>query len=118
LYVTGIGFNLFSIIGLFLLIGIKTKNFILLISAMNQHFEKSNDAVLSAIEACRVRFTPIIMTSLIIFLSMLPTLFTGGEQHANNVSMGLTIVAGILSSTVLSLYFIPICYIIFKGKHG
>lgn len=117
LYLTGVGINCFSLVGLFLLIGIKTKNFILLISAMNKEFKSCGNAVEAAISACSLRFRPIIMTSLVVVLAMLPTLFTSGEMRASNIALGITIAGGIVSSTILSLYFVPICYSFFTRKN-
>lgn len=114
LFITNIGINIFSILGLFLLIGIKTKNYILLINAMNFFFESLQNNKLAAIAACRERFRPIIMTSMVVLLAMLPTLFTTGVDRAQNIAMSGTIMLGIVTSTIFSLFFVPIAYCLFK----
>ncbi|WP_133128409.1 efflux RND transporter permease subunit [Legionella nagasakiensis] len=114
LYFTGIGLNIFSLIGLFLLIGIKTKNFILLITAMNHHASLSKDISTAVISACRERFRPIIMTSTVVILTVMPTLFTHGVDKAKNVALGGTLLMGIITSTVFSLFFVPLTFPLFK----
>lgn len=117
LIITGIGINLYSLIGLFLLIGIVTKNSILLITLINQLHAEGKSIVEAVRVACPQRLRPISMTSLTIILSMVPVLFLHDANHASEVSLGLTIIVGVVCSTVLTLVFLPVLYLsLTEGK--
>ena len=99
--------------GIFLLIGLKTKNFILLITFMNKYRAKGESNWNAAYFACQDRFRPITMTSMIIVLGMLPPILIRSPSQADSVSLGIPIIAGVFSATFYSLYFLPACYVLF-----
>ena len=102
--------NIFSQIGIIMLIGLVTKNGILIVEFANQRKEtglKNMEAVIGAAEA---RFRPILMTSLSTILGILPIALALGAGSESRVSMGLAVIGGLIFSTVLTLYVIPSIY--------
>jgi HAE1 family hydrophobic/amphiphilic exporter-1 len=132
LQVTGNTLNIFSMIGLVLLIGLVAKNSILLVDLTNQTLEKvsgkgikmnreSINAALS--EACPVRLRPVLMTSLTIILALLPAAIGLGAGSETNKPLSIAIIGGMASSTLLTLVVVPAAYSLvmsglqrFKGK--
>jgi hydrophobic/amphiphilic exporter-1 (mainly G- bacteria), HAE1 family len=110
LLVTGSTLNVFSIIGFIMLMGLVTKNAILLVDFTNQAQKRGmaqHDAIL---EAGQVRLRPILMTTLAMIFGMLPMaigLGDGGEQQA---PMGRAVIGGIITSTLLTLVVVPVAY--------
>jgi multidrug efflux pump len=102
--------NIFSQIGIIVLIGLVTKNGILIVEFANQKKETG----LSKLEAVKVaaaaRFRPIVMTSLCTILGILPIALALGSGAKSRVSMGIAVVGGMLFSTTLTLYIIPAIY--------
>ncbi|XWO14405.1 Multidrug resistance protein MdtC [Candidatus Hepatincola sp. Pdp] len=110
LLITGFSLNMFSMIGLILLVGLVAKNSILLIDFTNELRAKGksiNDALL---EACPIRLRPILMTSLTVILTMLPSAISRGEGAENNASLSIMVIGGMVSSTFLTLLVIPVFY--------
>jgi len=102
--------NIFSQIGIIVLIGLVTKNGILIVEFANQKKE-SGLAKLEAVKsAATARFRPIIMTSLCTILGILPIALALGSGSTSRVSMGIAVVGGMLFSTTLTLYVIPAIY--------
>ena len=102
--------NIFSQIGIIVLIGLVTKNGILIVEFANQ----KKEAGLSKLEAVKVaaaaRFRPIVMTSLCTILGILPIALALGSGAKSRVSMGIAVVGGMIFSTTLTLYIIPAIY--------
>lgn len=102
--------NIFSQIGIIMLIGLVTKNGILIVEFANQRKEdglKRMDAIIGASEA---RFRPILMTSLSTILGTLPIALALGAGAESRASMGIAVVGGLIFSTILTLYIIPAIY--------
>jgi multidrug efflux pump len=121
--------NLFSRFGLIMLIGLVAKNGILIVEFANQlQVEKGESAAEAAFEAATIRFRPILMTSISTVLGAVPIAFATGAGAETRNPMGIVVVGGLMISTVITLYVIPIVYIImdrlcvkFTGKssaHG
>ena len=111
LYITGFNLNLFSMIGLILLVGLVAKNAILLIDFTNELRGKGQNINEALINACPVRLRPILMTSLTVILSMIPSLFAKGTAgYENNASLSIVVIGGMISSTLLTLIVIPVIY--------
>ncbi len=105
--------NLFSRFGLIMLIGLVAKNGILIVEFANQlQVEKGESAVEAAFEAATVRFRPILMTSISTVLGAVPIAFATGAGAETRNPMGIVVVGGLMISTVITLYVIPIVYII------
>ena len=102
--------NLFSEIGLVLLIGLVTKNSILLVEYANQRTRAGTDSHTAMEEAGRVRLRPILMTAFSTIAGILPIAIGFGAGAESRRPMGVAVVGGMLSSTFLTLYVIPVVY--------
>ena len=110
LWLTGQTLNIYSMIGLILLIGLVAKNSILLIDLTNQLRAKGagiNDALN---EACPVRLRPVLMTSLTIILALTPAALGLGAGSETNKPLAIAIIGGMISSTLLTLVVVPAAY--------
>lgn len=103
--------NLFSRFGLIMLIGLVAKNGILIVEFANQlQVEKGLGAAEAAFEAATIRFRPILMTSISTVLGAVPIAFAQGAGAETRNPMGIVVVGGLMISTVITLYVIPIVY--------
>jgi multidrug efflux pump subunit AcrB len=123
LYMTGSTLNLYSQIGMVLLIGIVTKNSILLVEYANQQKAKGKATMEAMIEAGRIRLRPIIMTAFATIVGALPIALGLGAGSASRRPLGYAIVGGLFFSTILTLFLVPVAYVMidnlrdrFKGK--
>jgi multidrug efflux pump subunit AcrB len=110
LLITGSTFNLFSFIGLIMLMGLVTKNAILLVDFANQGRKAGKSVQEALLDAGQVRMRPIIMTTFAMVFGMLPlalALSEGGELQA---PMGRAIMGGVITSTILTLVVVPVIY--------
>jgi len=110
LYVTGQTVNIFSQIGMIMLIGLVTKNGILIVEFANQKREKGESKLNATIEASSQRLRPILMTSLATALGALPIALSLGAAATSRVPLGVVIVGGIMISLLLTLFVIPAIY--------
>jgi len=111
LWIFGQTLNIFSEIGMILLIGIVTKNGILIVEFANQKRKLGMNKRVAAFEAASARFRPILMTSLATIFGALPIAFALGAGASSRVSLGIVVVCGLLFSLVLTLFVIPVTYI-------
>lgn len=111
LWAFGVSLNLFSFIGLIVLMGIAKKNSILLVEFTNQMREKNKlDVTEALLEGCPVRLRPILMTSVATVAAALPLVFGNTMGQETRTPMGLTIVGGTILSTLLTLFVVPSLY--------
>ncbi len=115
LWLTGHTLNIFSMIGLVLLMGLVAKNSILLVDLTNQRRADGKSIEQSLREACPIRLRPILMTSLTIILAMLPAAFGAGAGSDSNAPMAVAVIGGMISSTLLSLVVVPAVYSLVEG---
>lgn len=108
--------NIFSQIGIIMLIGLVTKNGILIVEFANQRKARGEDLMTAIVKASEARFRPILMTSLSTILGILPIALALGSGAESRVSMGLAVVGGLLFATILTLYVIPAIYSYISGK--
>ena len=101
-------------IGLVMLIGLSAKNSILIVEFAEQLLVQGRTIINAAIEAAELRLRPILMTSFAFLLGVLPLYFATGAGKLGRHSVGTAIVGGMLFSTVLNLFFIPVLYVILK----
>jgi len=118
LWYTNQTMNIFSQIGIIMLIGLVTKNGILIVEFANQRKAQGLKAIDAVIGAAESRFRPIIMTSLSTILGILPIALALGAGSESRVSMGIAIIGGLLFATVLTLFVIPAIYSYFSGKEA
>ena len=107
---SGVTMNIFSQIGIIMLIGLVAKNGILIVEFANQKQEAGIHKEQAIREAAMQRLRPILMTSTSTILGLLPLAFAGGEGANQRIAMGVTVVGGMLVSTVLTMYIVPAIY--------
>ncbi len=113
--------NIFSEIGMITLVGLVTKNGILIVEFANQRMEAAKLSKFDAVvEAATARLRPILMTSLAVVLGSVPIAFALGAGAKSRVSLGIVIMGGMMFSLVLTLYIIPVMFVVFsaKAKHN
>ena len=115
IWATGHTLNMFSMIGLVLLMGLVAKNSILLVDLTNQRRTDGKSIEQSLKEACPIRLRPILMTSMTIILAMLPAAFGVGAGSDSNAPMAVAVIGGMISSTLLSLVVVPAVYSLVEG---
>ncbi|MEW6195694.1 MAG: efflux RND transporter permease subunit [Bacteroidota bacterium] len=108
--------NIFSQIGQIMLIGLVTKNGILIVEFANQKKAQGLNVVEAVQEAARLRLRPILMTSLSTILGALPIALALGAGSESRVSMGIAVIGGLIFSTILTLFVIPAIYTYFSEK--
>ncbi|WP_133273726.1 efflux RND transporter permease subunit [Hymenobacter radiodurans] len=102
--------NLFSQIGIIMLIGLVTKNGILIVEFANQRVEQGADYMTGLIEGATARLRPILMTSLCAILGILPIAIATGAGALSRRAMGIGVVGGLFFATGLTLYVVPVMY--------
>jgi HAE1 family hydrophobic/amphiphilic exporter-1 len=109
--VRGLSNDVFCQIGLVMLVGLSSKNAILIIEFAEQLQERGRDLYSAAVEAAEVRLRPILMTSLAFILGLLPLALATGAGSKSRQSLGTPVLGGMIVSTLLNLYFIPVLYV-------
>ncbi len=109
--------NIFSQIGMIMLIGLVTKNGILIVEFANQKREFGLDKKTAVLDAAAQRLRPILMTSLATALGALPIALSLGAASTSRIPLGIVIVGGIMFSLVLTLFVIPAVYTYISSKH-
>ena len=111
LAITGESLNIFSMIGVIMLMGVATKNSILLVDYANQKTAHGMDRVQAIIEAGRTRLRPILMTTMALIAGTIPIAIGLNEASKQRTSMGIAIIGGLISSTLLTLAVVPAVYL-------
>ena len=109
-------FNIFSQIGMIMLIGLVTKNGILIVEFANQLKQRGMQRIPAVVEAATMRLRPILMTSLAMSLGALPLALSLGAASTSRIPLGIVIVGGILFSLILTLFVIPAMYSFLSSK--
>ncbi|HRP18763.1 MAG TPA: efflux RND transporter permease subunit, partial [Ginsengibacter sp.] len=109
-------FNIFSQIGMIMLIGLVTKNGILIVEFANQLRDRGMEKSKAVIEAAYMRLRPILMTSLAMSLGALPIALSFGEASTSRIPLGIVIVGGVMFSLILTLYVVPAMYGFLSSK--
>ncbi len=117
LWLFGQTLNIFSEIGMIMLIGLVTKNGILIVEFTNQKREQGHEKMQAVVEASSQRLRPILMTSLATSLGALPIALSLGAASTSRIPLGIVVVGGILFSLILTLFVIPAVYTFISGKH-
>jgi HAE1 family hydrophobic/amphiphilic exporter-1 len=102
-------------VGLVMLIGLASKNAILIVEFAEQLRERGLPLFEATLEAARIRLRPILMTSFAFILGVVPLILATGAGSAGRHSVGTTVFGGMLMSTLLNLFFIPVLYMIIEG---
>jgi len=110
LWLTGHTLNIYSMIGLVLLIGLVAKNSILLVDLTNQRRSEGMSIDDALLEACPIRMRPVLMTSLTVILALLPAALGLGAGAETNGPLSVAVIGGMISSTLLTLVVVPAVY--------
>jgi HAE1 family hydrophobic/amphiphilic exporter-1 len=115
LAVAGVANNIYTQIGLVLLIALSSKNAILIVEfARELRLEDGETIEAAAVDAARIRFRPIVMTSIAFILGVLPLVFATGAGAAARRSIGLTVFSGMLASTCIAVLFVPSLFVVLQ----
>jgi HAE1 family hydrophobic/amphiphilic exporter-1 len=106
--------NIFAQVGLVMLIGLAAKNGILIVDSANQRMEEGASALEAASEAARSRFRPILMTAISSLFGFLPLVLASGAGARGQASLGTVVFGGLAVATVLSLFVVPVFYVVMK----
>jgi multidrug efflux pump len=118
LWLAGSTLNVYSQVGMILLIGLVSKNSILLVTYANDLRKQGNDAVSAMLEAGRIRLRPILMTSVAAIFGALPIALGLGAGAGSRRPLGYAIVGGLLVSTLLTLYLVPAVFVVLERLRG
>jgi len=110
----GIPNDVYGQIGLVMLVGLSSKNAILIVEFANQNREKGMSITKAAVEAAQERLRPILMTAIAFILGIFPLVIAVGAGSLSRQSLGTTVAGGMVVSTVLSLFVVPILYIVIE----
>jgi HAE1 family hydrophobic/amphiphilic exporter-1 len=119
-WIRGLQNDVFCQVGLVMLVGLSSKNAILIVEFAEQLRERGVPLVESAVQAATIRLRPILMTSLAFILGVVPLVVASGAGENGRHSVGTTVFGGMIMSTILNLFFIPVLYLIIEGwrEHG
>lgn len=115
LWLRGLNLDVYAQVGLVMLIGLASKNAILIVEFANQRLAEGYNVVKAAIEAGEQRFRPILMTAISSLVGFFPLVIATGAGSASRWSIGSVVFGGLLVATVLSLFLVPILYVVIKG---
>jgi HAE1 family hydrophobic/amphiphilic exporter-1 len=113
-WLRGLQNDVYCQIGLVMLVGLASKNSILIVEFAEQLRERGLSIVEAAIEAARIRLRPILMTSFAFILGVVPLALAHGAGQGGRHSVGTTVFGGMIASTLLNLYFIPVLYVLIE----
>jgi HAE1 family hydrophobic/amphiphilic exporter-1/multidrug efflux pump len=114
----GLTNDIYFQIGLVTLIGLAAKNAILIVEFANERYSQGMPLPEAALEAARLRFRPIIMTSLAFILGVVPLVIASGAGAASRHSIGTGVFGGMLAATFLAIYFVPLFFVVIRKIAG
>jgi multidrug efflux pump len=118
LWVTGMTLNIYSQIGIIMLVGVAAKNGVLIVEFINQLRDQGLEFADAVMEAARVRFRPVIMTAFSTIMGAVPLIFATGPGAASQNTLGVVIFGGVSVATLLTLYVVPAFYHLFARRTG
>jgi multidrug efflux pump len=116
IWIGGGSINIYSQIGFILVVGIMAKNAILLVEFINQLRDRGEEFRAAVEEAARVRFRPILMTSIATLFGALPLALAFGPGAETRRVIGLAILGGVLAATLLTLFLVPVLYLLLARR--
>lgn len=116
LFVTGTTFNVPSLMGAIMSIGVASANSILLVTFANRYLKESNDSIKAMIDAAATRLRPVLMTAMAMIVGMIPMALGLGEGSEQNVPLGRAVIGGLLLATVTTLFFVPVIFTLLRKK--
>jgi multidrug efflux pump len=118
LWVAGSTLNVYSQVGMILLIGLVSKNSILLVTYAKDLRERGRDALAAMLEAGRIRLRPILMTSVATIFGALPIALGLGAGAGSRRPLGYAIIGGMVLSTLITLYLVPVVFVVLERLRG
>ena len=115
IWLRGLTNDVYAQIGLVMLIGLASKNAILIVEFAEQLQDEGLGSIEAAVEAARIRLRPILMTSLAFILGVVPLTIATGAGAVGRVSVGTTVFGGMIAATSLNLLFIPMLYVVVRA---
>jgi HAE1 family hydrophobic/amphiphilic exporter-1 len=115
LYLSGKSMSIYAMIGVIMLMGLVTKNAILLVDFANQARERGENVIESLVEAGVLRLRPILMTTVAMVFGMLPVALALGEGGEARSPMAICVIGGLITSTLLTLVVVPVVYTLFES---
>ncbi|HLN32246.1 MAG TPA: efflux RND transporter permease subunit [Gemmataceae bacterium] len=110
--------NIFTQIGLVVLVGLAAKNAILIVEFAKQREDEGEARIDATVDACRTRLRPILMTSLAFILGVVPLVFAKGAGAEMRVGLGVAVFSGMLGVTLFGLFFTPVFYVVIRWFTG
>ena len=118
LWLSGQSLNLYSEIGLIMLVGLAAKNGILIVEFANQLRDQGRDFDTALREAAQIRLRPIVMTGVTTAAGALPLLLSAGPGYETRLVIGTVILAGVLAATLFTLFVVPVAYQVLARRTG
>jgi len=109
-FVTGLTNNVYFQVGLITLVGLAAKNAILIVEFAIMKYEEGETLLDSALDAARLRFRPIVMTSLAFILGCVPLVLSSGAGSGSRFALGVPVIGGMLAATFIAIFFIPLFF--------
>jgi multidrug efflux pump len=106
--------NIFTQIALFVLVGLASKNAILIVEFARELEDHGRTVVQAALEACRLRLRPILMTSIAFIMGVIPLVFSSGAGAEMRHAMGVAVFSGMLGVTLFGLFLTPVFYVLLR----
>jgi multidrug efflux pump len=107
----GLSNDVYFQVGLLLTIGLSAKNAILIVEFAKEQMEQGKEMVEATLEALRLRFRPIVMTSLAFILGVLPLAVSSGAGSGAQNALGTGVIGGMITATVLAVLFVPLFFV-------
>jgi multidrug efflux pump len=118
LWVSGLTLNIYSQIGIIMLVGIAAKNGVLIVEFTNQLRDAGRDFRTAITEAARIRFRPIVMTSFATVMGSIPLILATGPGAVSRMNLGVVIFSGVTLATLFTLFIVPAVYDLFARRTG
>ena len=115
IYLRGIENDVYFQIGLVTLIGLAAKNAILIVEFAAERHRQGQSVIDAALHASRLRFRPIVMTSMAFGLGVLPLAIASGAGSASQRAIGTGVLGGMLTGTALAVFFVPVFFVVVRG---
>jgi multidrug efflux pump len=118
LWLTGMTLNIYSQIGIIMLVGIAAKNGVLIVEFINQLRDQGKEFTVAVIEAGRIRFRPVVMTAFSTVMGAVPLILATGPGAMSRTTLGIVIFFGVSVATIFTLFVIPAFYHLFARRTG
>ncbi|MFT6906036.1 MAG: multidrug efflux pump [Oleiphilaceae bacterium] len=118
LYFTGLSLNIYSQIGLIMLVGLAAKNGILIVEFANQLRDEGMEFGRAILEASEVRFRPILMTGFTTIAGSIPLVLSSGAGSETRIVIGVVVLTGVFAATLFTLFVVPVAYSLLARKTG